>query len=297
MGVDGQILLDKPAGITSFSALNGLKRFLGTGRIGHAGTLDKFATGLLVVLVGKYTKLAELFAGLDKCYRATLVLGQRTDTLDPEGEVIEEKPLPDLRRIEEAADRLRGTIDQTPPVYSAVHVEGRRAYRMARRGEQPKLESRPVTIYRLEIESYQAPELDITVECSKGTYVRALARDLGTLAGSCAYVKTLRRIKVGPYNVDEAVAVDEASGLQWAAGAEGTAVPAASVQRLLRLDGIRALTVNAPSVAGVRNGQRVNDSFFADAPADGLHALLDSGGNLLALAVRDRGEYRYKMVL
>jgi tRNA pseudouridine55 synthase len=295
LSVDGQLLLDKPAGITSFSALNGLKRSLGTGRIGHAGTLDKFATGLLIVLIGRYTKLAELFSGLDKCYRAALVLGSRTDTLDPEGQVIEEGPLPDLRRIEEAADRLRGTIDQIPPVYSAVHVGGRRAYRIARCGGEPKLEPRRVTIHRLEIVDYRAPELDIAVECSKGTYVRALARDLGSLAGSCAYVKSLRRTRVGPYDVQEALPIDAASGVPLPAAA---AQLPGSVQRLLRLDGIRALTVNERSVTEVRNGQELKDSFFYGTPqTDGLYTLLDRAGNLLALAVRDFGKYHYKMVL
>ena len=289
MSVDGQLLLDKPAGITSFSALKDLKSALGTGRIGHTGTLDKFATGLLVVLVGKYTKLAELFSGLDKCYRATMVLGRSTDTLDPEGEVIEEGPLPDLQRVEEASERLTGTIEQIPPIYSAVHVEGRRAYRIARSGGEPKLEPRRVTIYRLEIVDYRPPELDIKVECSKGTYVRALARDLGTLSGSCAYLTSLRRTRVGPYEVREAAPVHASATAQMLAG---------SVERLLRLDGVSAVTVKAEAAAGVRNGQKLKGSFFTDEPkTDGLYSLLDSSGSLLAMAVRDRGEYRYRMVM
>lgn len=289
MSVDGQLLLDKPAGITSFSALKDLKSALGTGRIGHTGTLDKFATGLLVVLVGKYTKLAELFSGLDKCYRATMVLGRSTDTLDPEGEVIEEGPLPDLQRVEEASERLTGTIEQIPPIYSAVHVEGRRAYRIARSGGEPKLEPRRVTIYRLEIVDYRPPELDIKVECSKGTYVRALARDLGTLSGSCAYLTSLRRTRVGPYDVREAAPVHASATAQMLAG---------SVERLLRLDGVSAVTVKAEAAAGVRNGQKLKGSFFTDEPkTDGLYSLLDSSGSLLAMAVRDRGEYRYRMVM
>jgi tRNA pseudouridine55 synthase len=289
LSVDGQLLLDKPAGITSFSALKDLKRSLGTGRIGHAGTLDKFATGLLIVLIGKYTKLAELFSGLDKCYRATLVLGRTTDTLDPEGEVIGEGPLPDLPRIAEAADRLRGTIEQIPPVYSAVHVGGARAYRIARSGGEPKLEPRRITVYRLEIVDYRAPELDIVVECSKGTYVRALARDLGVLSGSCAYVKSLRRTRVGPYDVEEAAPVDASAGAELLAG---------SVERLLRLKRVNAVTVKDQSVAGVRNGKKLKGCFFTDEPkTDGLYTLLDSGGSLLALAVRDQGEYHYKMVV
>ena len=290
MSIDGQLLLDKPAGITSFSALNGLKRSLGTGRVGHTGTLDKFATGLLIALIGKYTRVAELFSGLDKCYQATLVFGSRTDTLDPEGEVMEEGPIPDLERIREAADRLRGLIDQTPPVYSAVHVGGKRAYRIARAGEEPRLEPRRVTIYRLEIVDYRAPELDIEVECSKGTYVRALARDLGSLSGSCAHLTSLRRTRVGPYDVGEAVPAPE--------GTQGETLLEGSLERLLRLEGVSPVTVEEGSVAGVRNGRRLQDRFLTAAPrVDGTYALLDSYGGLLAIAVRDRGVYRYKVVL
>ena len=291
MSIDGQILLDKPAGITSFSALNGLKRSLGTGRVGHTGTLDKFATGLLIALIGRYTRVADLFSGLDKCYQATVVFGSRTDTLDPEGEVIEEGTVPDLERIRAAADQLRGRIDQTPPVYSAVHVGGKRAYRIARAGREPRLEPRKVTIYRLEVLDYRAPELDIEVECSKGTYVRALARDLGSFSDSCAFLKNLRRTRVGPFEVGEAVA----------APPEGTAAEdllEGSLERLLRLEKISALTVKEQSAAAVRNGQMPQDRFFVAAPgADGLYALLDSGGGLLAVAARNRGEYRYKVVL
>lgn len=289
MSVDGQILLDKPAGITSFSALKGVKSSLGTRRIGHTGTLDKFATGLLIVLIGKFTRLAELFAGLDKCYRATFILGKTTDTLDPEGEVVGEGPVPGLASIEEAVGRMSGTIDQIPPDYSAVHVGGKRAYRIARSGGDPKLEPRRVTIHRIEIVDFRPPELDIVVECSKGTYVRALARDLGTLSGSCAYVESLRRTRVGPYDVEDAVTADASSGVQLLNG---------SIERLLQLSGISAVTVKDEAVAGVRNGQKLKGCFFKDAPkTDGLYTLLDSSGSLLALAVGDRGEYHYKMVL
>jgi tRNA pseudouridine55 synthase len=266
-----------------------LKRSLGTRRIGHTGTLDKFATGLLIVLIGKYTKLADMFSGLDKRYRATLVFGRTTDTLDPEGEVIGEGPLPTLPRIEAAAGRLSRTIDQIPPAYSAVHVGGRRAYRIARSGGDPALQPRQVTVYRIEIVDYRPPELDIIVECSKGTYVRALARDLGNLSGSCAYLSSLRRTKIGPYDVEEAVPADASFGPSLLAG---------SIQRLSRLTGIGTLTVKDTAVAGVRNGQKLKGSLFKDEPqSDGLYTLLDPTGNLLALATRDRGEYHYKMVL
>ncbi|UCF99283.1 MAG: tRNA pseudouridine(55) synthase TruB [Spirochaetaceae bacterium] len=289
MSTDGLTLLDKPAGMTSFTALSALKSRLGTRRIGHTGTLDKFATGLLVVLVGKYTRLADLFSGLDKCYRATIVLGRRTDTLDPEGRVIEEGFVPDLAAIQEAARKLTGTIDQIPPIYSAVHVQGRRAYRIARSGGEPELEPRRVNIYRIELVAYRAPKLDIEVECSKGTYVRALARDLGEAAGSCGYVQTLRRTRVGPFAVEEAVVPDSFSGV---------GALADSPQRLLRLDGITALTVKDKSMSRVQKGQVLMDSCFTRAPkSNGLYALFDRRGNLLGMAFRDGGGYRYRMVL
>jgi len=287
--VDGLTLLDKPPGITSFSALKPLKSRLETRRIGHAGTLDKFATGLLVVLFGRYTRLADLFSGLDKCYRATITFGRSTDTLDPEGQTVEEGPVPDLDAISSAVKELTGAIDQKPPVYSAVHVDGKRAYRIARAGGDPRVTPRRITVHRFDILSYRSPELDVIVDCSKGTYIRALARDLGKLAGSCAYVKSLQRTRVGPYTVNEAVLPESFSGKENLV---------CSRELLSRLDGIGVCTVRDESVAGVRNGQTLQDHFFTVAPnKDGLYQLVSSTGCLLALATRENGRYRYKMVL
>lgn len=292
MSVDGLTLLDKPAGMTSFSALQPLKRSLGTRRIGHTGTLDKFATGLLVVLIGRYTRLADLFSGLDKAYRAVIILGRRTDTLDPEGQIVERGPVPDRRSIDLAAGMLSGEIDQVPPAYSAVHVGGERAYRIARSGGDPGLTPRRVVVYRIDVLDYRAPELEIEVECSKGTYVRALARDLGRLAGSCAHLKDLRRLRVGPYRVEEALHPDAFSAASPAGALAG------SLERLSRLEGITPLTILDESVSRVRNGQKLTGGFFTREPGrDGMFALLDSRGDLLAVAVRDRGEYCYKVVL
>lgn len=289
MTLDGLLLLDKPPGITSFSVLTPLKRKLETRRIGHAGTLDKFATGLLVVLIGRYTRLADMFSGLDKCYRATIIFGRSTDTLDPEGQTIEEGPVPDLAAIRNAAKELSGTIEQQPPAYSAVHVNGKRAYRIARAGGEPQIASRRVTIHGIDILSYRSPELDVTVDCSKGTYIRALARDLGRLAGSCAYVQSLRRIRVGPYTVAEAASPESISGVE--------NLPD-SRQLLSRLEGIASCSVREESEAGVQNGQTLQDRFFMTAPStDGLYQLVNSKGCLLALVIRDHGQYRYKMVL
>jgi len=286
---DGLMLLDKPPGITSFSALKSLKRRVEMRRIGHAGTLDKFATGLLVVLFGRYTRLADLFSGLDKSYRATITFGRSTDTLDPEGQTVEEGPVPDLDAISAAVKELTGTIEQKPPVYSAVHVDGKRAYRIARAGGDPRVTPRRITVHRIDILSYLPPELEVIVDCSKGTYIRALARDLGTLAGSCAYVQRLRRTRVGPYTVDEAVLPESFSGKEDLLY---------SRELLSRLDGLGVCAVRDDSVAGVRNGQTLQDRFFTDAPnKDGLYQLVSSTGCLLALAIRENGRYRYKTVL
>jgi tRNA pseudouridine55 synthase len=287
--LDGITLLDKPPGITSFSVLNPLKSQLGTRRIGHTGTLDNFATGLLVVLIGRYTRLADLFSCLDKIYRATITFGKSTDTLDPEGHTVAEGPVPDLEAIRRAVKKLTGSIDQKPPVYSAVHVNGKRAYRIARAGGEPQVVPRRITVHRIDILSYQSPELEVVVDCSKGTYVRALARDLGKLAGSCAYVQSLRRIRIGPFDVGEAVLPESFSGEENLRR---------SLELLSRLEGIGVCTVRDESAAAVRNGQTLQDRFFTAAPQkDGLYQLVNSTGRLLALAIRDQGLYRYKMVL
>jgi tRNA pseudouridine55 synthase len=287
--IDGLTLLDKPPGVTSFSALSPLKSKLATRRIGHTGTLDKFATGLLVVLIGRYTRLADLFSGLDKRYRATIIFGRSTDTLDPEGQTVEERPVPDVEAIRNALKELTGTIDQIPPVYSAVHVNGKRAYRIARAGGKPPVVPRRITVHRIDVLAYRSPELEVIVDCSKGTYIRALARDLGTLAGSCAYVQNLRRTRIGPYTVSEAVPPE---------GFGGEENLLLSREVLSRLDGIGVCTVRDEAVAGVRNGHPLQDHFFTAAPnKDGLYQLEDSKGSLIALANRDHGQYRYKMVL
>jgi tRNA pseudouridine55 synthase len=203
--LSGVALLDKPAGITSHEALACVKKAAGTRRVGHTGTLDRFATGLLVALVGEYTPLASLFEGLPKTYIARLELGAETDTLDPEGNVVKTGPVPTDQTIRSVLPGFLGTQSQVPPAFSAVHVEGKRAYREARAGRQPALRPRTVTIHELTILECAPPLLDLRIRCSRGTYVRSLARDLGRQAGSCAHVVDLRRVAVGDIGVQEAV--------------------------------------------------------------------------------------------
>ena len=199
----GLILLNKPSGITSFKGLNVLKRSLGTGKVGHTGTLDKFADGLIVALFGKMTKLVPEFTGMDKEYIALISFGNETETLDPEGEIIAVAEPPELNTIQKAIPEFIGKIRQTPPQYSAIHINGKRAYELARSGKDVEIPSREIQIYSLELISYDKPDLVVKVKCSKGTYIRSLARDLALKCGSRAHLEELKRTQVGPFHIEE----------------------------------------------------------------------------------------------
>jgi tRNA pseudouridine55 synthase len=202
------INLDKPAGPSSAAVLNRVKRVLPRGtKLGHAGTLDPFATGVLVTLVGKGTKLSEWFMHQPKQYVAILKLGATTETLDPESP---EMPHPDpppvtLEQLQERAAAFVGTIRQRPPVYSAMKIGGRRAYDLARKGHAVEPEPRDVRIDRLEIQSLENNLLTLTVDCGRGTYIRSLARDLAAAVGTWGYLTALRRTRVGPLTASSAV--------------------------------------------------------------------------------------------
>jgi tRNA pseudouridine55 synthase len=197
-------LLSKREGITSFQALGPLKRALASGKAGHSGTLDRFASGLLVALCGSYSRLAFYVSQGRKVYRGLVSFGSETDTLDPEGEVVATAPIPDSSSLEAALSLFRGPIMQRPPAYSAVHVGGRRAYQVALRGETPDIPEREVVIHSLDLESYDNGQARITVTCSSGTYIRALARDIALACGSRAYLKELARLAVGPFRLENA---------------------------------------------------------------------------------------------
>jgi len=207
----GVVFIDKPPGITSFKALGKIKKTLNTGKVGHTGTLDKFASGLIVVLTEKLTRFNPYITALDKKYTAGIEFGKETDTLDPEGVIIKESAIPSLETIHEALTYFTGIIDQIPPLYSAVHVNGKRASERVRDGEKVVMKSRKIEIYENTIISYENGFLLLDVYCSKGTYIRSLARDLGRLCDSCAYVKTLRRTEVGNFNISRATPIDDFS--------------------------------------------------------------------------------------
>jgi tRNA pseudouridine55 synthase len=208
--VTGLLLVDKPPGRSSFAVLRGLRPALGR-KLGHAGTLDPFATGLLLVLAGRATRLARYLSGLDKSYRAVVQLGAESTTLDPEGEITPAGAAVDAAAVHAAAATLVGEILQAVPAASAVKVDGERAYARMRRGEAVAPPPRRVTIHRLEVEGFDAgaQRATIAVECSKGTYVRQLAADLGAAAGPGAYCLELRRTTIGGFDLADAGTMDQ----------------------------------------------------------------------------------------
>jgi tRNA pseudouridine55 synthase len=204
---DGVLIVDKQEGETSFSVVRKVKKLLGVGKVGHAGTLDPFATGLLLVLVGQGTKLSSYLMAGDKTYLGTLTLGTETDTLDRTGRVTKVKPVPkfDLELVRGKARAFVGDTEQTPPSFSALKVQGKRAYALARKGLPVTLQKRRVRVSQWSVLSLDLPDVTFTVVCSSGTYVRSLAADLGKALGVGAHLKTLRRTAIGPYRVEDAV--------------------------------------------------------------------------------------------
>lgn len=210
--MDGLILVDKPAGITSHDAVNRARRAYGTRRIGHAGTLDPFATGLLILGVNKGTKMLTALVGQDKTYIATAYLGARSTTDDPEGEISFQdiSQPPSQERIEQALASFLGISEQITPLYSAKKVGGKKMYELARKGlgESVERPRKMVTIFSIKLISYAWPEVVFEISCSSGTYIRAIARDLGDKLGTGAYLTGLRRTRIGTFAVEEACTLD-----------------------------------------------------------------------------------------
>ncbi len=201
------IFVDKPSGMSSFGAVARVRRILSQReghkvKVGHTGTLDPFATGLLILLAGKATKKAPELTKKDKVYEATIRLGATSTTGDPEGEITETgAELPTREEIEAIMSQFRGEIQQTPPAFSAIKINGQRAYKLARAGKDVEIPSRTVTIYSLDIMSYDAPILKIRTHVSSGTYIRTLAEDIGKALGCGAYCTELRRTKIADYDI------------------------------------------------------------------------------------------------
>lgn len=218
---DGIVLVDKPSGITSFGVVARVRRRLSEKqgkkvKVGHTGTLDPFATGLMILVVGKECKNAGKYSKLDKIYEAIIRLGATSSTGDPEGEITQtentsftpEKSKNLQVEIERVLQQFVGEIKQTPPAFSAVKINGQRAYKLARKGEKVDIPVRTVTVYSLELLHYSYPDLHVRARVSSGTYIRSLAEDIGSMLGMGAYCAQLRRIKIADYDVESATAVE-----------------------------------------------------------------------------------------
>lgn len=280
--------VDKPEGPTSHDVVGSARKALGVKRIGHTGTLDPFASGLLILCVGKATRLAEYFSGMDKTYVAVARLGVRTDTLDRDGRVLDESDGWKTLTAERVADALTafvGEIEQVPPAFSAKKVGGERAYRRAREGERVELEPCRVTIRSLELTSAALPDIGFRVTCSSGTYVRALARDLGDALGVGAHLTGLRRTAIGGWSVDDAIAVESLGDLS---RVETHAVrPLDALRHLPRVD------VDEGAAGRLMLGQAVR---LEDHPPSGAPLAVAHAGELLAIGEADDGVLRPRKV-
>lgn len=278
---DGLLLVDKPAGMTSHDVVSRARRALRTKRIGHAGTLDPFATGLLVLLVGRATRLLPYVDGDPKVYEAAMRFGTEMSTDDLTGTVTVTAPPPPHGDIDAALAIFTGAIDQVPPDYSAKQIGGERAYAAARRGAALELPPVRVRVDSWKVDGWADDDLLATITCGGGTYIRALARDLGRATGSAAHLASLRRVASGRFRVADAVAVD--------------AIDDAVLRPALdALPAIPRIPLDGPARARIGRGMTI----ARDAALDGeLAALLDTGGELVAIASRDGDSWQPRVVL
>jgi tRNA pseudouridine55 synthase len=280
------VLVDKPGAMTSHDVVQQVRRALGTRAAGHTGTLDPFATGLLIVLVGRATRLSRFVEGQSKTYLATARLGQRTDTDDLTGctiGVATEVAIPEFQ-VRDALAQFQGTQLQRPPVYSAKHVGGERSHRKARRGEPVELANASITVHQLELLEFKPPEVTFRAVVSAGTYIRALARDLGERLGVGAHLTTLRREAIGSIRVDAAVPLDRVS-------------PAAVLPPQAVLGNLPTVDLDESARLAVRHGRAVRNSGEAGRWGSGEEVALIASGELVAVARADGDWLRPAVVL
>jgi tRNA pseudouridine55 synthase len=249
--LDGILNIDKPAGMTSYGVVAMIKRLSGERHVGHAGTLDPDATGVLPVCLGRGTKIVEFLADATKTYHARIELGITTDTYDGSGKTVKtgDPSNIDRTRLEKALEQFRGAIQQTPPMYSALKHRGQPLYELARAGINIERKSRPVQIHRLEIINWQPPVLTAEIECSKGTYIRSLANDLGEALGCGAYLKSLVRTRYGIFDVKDAISLTQFEEACRRGDREKYLYPIDSV-----LQGFSSLTVNEAGEQVIKTG-------------------------------------------
>ncbi len=328
----GIILYDKKPGVTSFSALGKIKKVLGTKKVGHTGTLDLFAQGLLVVCVGSLTRLAGLITAFDKEYEAKIIFGEQTDTLDPTGQVVKTAPLPSLAALKESLKKFTGKIMQRPPEFSAIKIGGKRASDLTRSGKEAALPERPIEVYEAELLDYEASCGDGGVNeaaasnafslasdrgasndsglvdggaellglknvlvksarvrflVSKGTYIRSLARDIGLDCASAGRLETLKRTRVGNFNLSDAVNEDS--------------IGASSLRQMdaetARLCGLNAAYLRPGQEENFWNGRPLRFSFFEEPLKDGTSAVFSSDKRFVGAVKKEGGRASYEYVV
>lgn len=274
-------LIDKVSGISSFAALTELKKRIKTKKVGHAGTLDPFATGLLVAMSGKMTRAISLVSDADKEYFALIRFGEETNTLDSTGHVIARAPVPSYQTIATVVGDFLGEITQRPPDFSAIKINGKRAYALAREDKAITMPERRVNIHQIEIISWKAPDITLRILCSKGTYIRSLARDIALASGSRAYCAQLRRTSIGPFSVDM-VSPDISQGLS----------PSEFCEKM----GIPVYSVESDVAKAMRLGQLINTIPRFEDFDDEFCLVLDKEGREVAFLAREEGSQKYKIV-
>lgn len=271
----GLIIVDKPVGPTSHSVVHTVRRGTGVRKVGHAGTLDPRASGVLVLCLGAATRLSEYLSSGIKRYEAVVRFGRSTDTYDADGQVVRETGrFPDVDEIHSALPEFTGDLSQVPPAFSAIKLKGKKAYQLARAGKDVDLEPRQVTIYNIDPVAYDAPDLTLDIACSAGTYIRSLANDLGERLSTGAHLAALRRTQAGAFKLSQAVTLDD---LQ-AAFADGTwtdhVLPAADA-----LPDLPMVELDEEGVGLVRHGRALP----SQVPVEGLARAVDQNGDLVAI--------------
>lgn len=300
----GIILYDKKPGITSFSALGKIKKTLGTKKVGHTGTLDLFAQGLLVVCVGSLTRLAGLITAFDKEYEAQIIFGEQTDTLDPTGQVVKTAPLPTLGALKESLKKFTGKIMQRPPEFSAIKIGGKRASDLTRAGKEAVIPERPIEVYEAqlldaELEAADSNDLGpandsalvksarVRFLVSKGTYIRCLARDIGADLKSAGRLQTLKRTRVGNFSLSDAASEET--------------LTAASLKPMTpdvaALCGMKSAALKAGAENDFYNGRPLRANLFAEPLEEGTSAVFAQGGVFVGAVTMAGGRAKYEYVV
>jgi tRNA pseudouridine55 synthase len=287
--VAGVLHVDKPVGLTSHDVVNKVRRLSGIRRVGHSGTLDPLATGLLTLCLGQATRLVEYLVGLDKVYLVTIRLGQETNTYDGEGQITAEKPVEvTQQQLDNVLEQFRGQIEQVPPMFSAVKVDGQPLYRRARQGVDIERPARQVTVYDINQLSWQRPMLALRISCSSGTYIRSIAHDLGQVIGCGGHVASLRRTAIGEISIEEATPLDQLQPESWR-------------QHLRPLDSavyhLPLIELPDENVQKVSHGQRIPIEEVSHQTGDSPVRAYNQEGQFIGILIPVEGQWQPRKIL